>query len=178
MFFKLIRFFNRRLNSFIFRLYVLSNGGFIPFNTTLDFSSLRSVTVGRSLRMGAHSRLSVEIGGHLSLGSYITTGHNFTLYCKSSVTIMDNCRFAHNTTITDSKYIDQLSDPRSYDNQVSLPIHINKNTLVYTGAIILLGSTVPPNSTVAAYAVVNSSFKCVQPCIIFGSGPASGFKIY
>ena len=91
---------------------------------------------------------------------------------------MDNCRLAHNVTISDSKYLDPLEDPRRYLSTVSLPIVIHKNTLVYAGAIILLNVTIPENSTVAAYSVVTSGINLTQPGTIFGSTPTCTFKPY
>ena len=178
MFHSILRLLLRRINSLIFRIIVLCKGGFIPLNCTIDIISLRSISVGHGFRLGINSRISVSHGAKLLLGSYVTTGHNFTLYCTLRVSIGDHCRIAHGVTIVDSKYLNPLASPRLYNQTESQPIIINSNTLIYTGAIVLLGVTIPHNSTVASYAIVHSGLDLKLPGLILGSRSQDEFRPY
>jgi len=173
---KLIPFLIRRYYSFVLRLRILLKAGYIPFSTTIDVYTLDCISFGRSVRIGAFSRITVDPGATLHIGSHVTTGRQLTLYCKESVYIGDNCRFAHSVTISDAKYKESTQDPRSYSCSLSAPITINSNCLIYTGAIILMGARIPAGSTVVAYALVTKSIDPDQPSIIYGSPRLTGFR--
>lgn len=133
-----------------------------PFPSLIDIRQNASLKVNGPFKICSGSRLYLNEGSCLSLGSgYINNGLN--LSCYTSITIGDNVAISENVTMRDS-------DNHSIDNtSVAAPIIIQDNVWIGMNVTILKGVTIGEGSVIAAGSIVNKSIpeRCLAggvPC--------------
>jgi acetyltransferase-like isoleucine patch superfamily enzyme len=103
---------------------------------------------------GAALKVSAD-GARLTVGDRGRIGWNVAIHCAESVEIQDLVVLAERVTVVDSEHFVDGSDIWTMDRPITTkPVVIGRNTIAYSGAVIISGTTLGANSVVAANALV------------------------
>jgi|GEM_PF-6174578 len=104
----------------------------------------------------------------LRLGHHVKVGRGATVHCRDQVSIEDYATLGERVTVVDSFHDVDGSDVWTMEQPVgSGPVHIGRNVLVLSGAVVLHGVTIGRNAVVAANAIVPSGDHA-PGCVLFG----------
>lgn len=96
-----------------------------------------------------------EPGAELRLGDRVRVGRHAAIHCTQSVRIEDLVALSERVTIIDSTHDVDGTDTWTMEQPLAIaPVVIGRNALVYSGSVVLPGTTLGPNSVIAANALV------------------------
>lgn len=111
----------------------------------------------------------------LQLGERTKLGRFTSLHCHESVTVEALVVLAERVTLVDSFHDVDGSDTWTQDQPLGTgPISVGRNTMVFSGAVILHGTSLGPNTVVAANALVPSGEH--QAGVVLVGNPAKPVK--
>lgn len=148
------------MNSFI--LYLMSIlCGVLPatrcFGLKRWMLRLAGAQVGRDVRCVSSARFLLN--GPLQVGAGTWIGHDVLIVGGNApVQIGVNCDIAPRVTLVTGTHRIDPAGSRVAGDGCSLPIKIGQGSWICTGSTILGGTTIGPNSVVAAGAVVKGEF--------------------
>lgn len=134
--------------------------------TIIDISG--ELQVGDNVHIAPGSRISVNTGGVLRLGSNFNSTGNCTIICDTHISFGDSCLLSWDIQIMDSDF------HKIYNNQNQLlnppaPIVIGSNVWIGSRVTILKGAAIADGCVIGAASVVTKKF--TRPdCVIAGSG--------
>jgi acetyltransferase-like isoleucine patch superfamily enzyme len=108
--------------------------------------------------IGHGSKISVGTNGTLIIGNNLNITAESTIICWKKVSIGDNCLFSWDTLFMDTDF-HTISDIKGFRINNDKMILIGNNTFVGCRSIILKGSIIPNNTTIAANSVVRGKFR-------------------
>lgn len=125
---------------------------------------------GCDIRDGVLLKTSAE-DAHLRLGDRVRVGRHASLHCTDSITIEDVVALSERVAVIDSTHDVDGSDTWTMEQPLAIgPVVIGRNTIVYTGAVVLPGTTLGANSVVAANALVPAGEH--EPGVVLVGNPA------
>lgn len=114
------------------------------------------VGAGCEVRDGTTLKVSSS-AAKLAIGDQVKIGRGVAVHCHETVLISDLVTLADRVTLVDSLHDVDGSDTWTMDAALRTePIRIERNVIIYTGAVIVLGTTIGSNSVVAANALVQA----------------------
>lgn len=94
----------------------------------------------------------------LAIGDQTKIGRGVAIHCHEMVVIADRVTLADRVTVVDSFHDVDGTDTWTMDAPlVTGPVRIERNAIVYSGAVIVHDTTIGANSVVAANALVSSA---------------------
>lgn len=129
---------------------------FIDHHVVLDAMAGR-IEIGRRIHIAPYA-LITGVGGGVYLGDYVGVGAFARIYSHSEAPI-------------DGKRMSGPMIPESMKGMITAPVHIKKDGLVGTGAVILPGVTVGEGAIVAANSLVLAETQ-IRPWTIWAGVPA------
>lgn len=124
-----------------------------------DFFSYQTISIGNDVFIGSGAKFSASYGNSISIGNKVMFGPNVSIMAGN-----------HRIDVI-GKY---MFDVKEKLPENDLPVVIEEDVWIGTGAIITKGVTISKGSVVAAGAVVNKSF---PPYSILGGIPARILKV-
>jgi acetyltransferase-like isoleucine patch superfamily enzyme len=113
-----------------------------------------AVRIGAGCEIRDHCVLKAT-GGELEVGSRCLMSYGCVVHATDRVELGDCVGLTERVTVVDSAHVTDGSDIHwTAQRLVSAPVVIGANTLVYSNAVITMGTRVGPNSQVAAGALV------------------------
>jgi len=106
------------------------------------------------IRDGVLLKTSAD-GAQLRLGDRVRVGRHAAVHCTSSVTIDDLVALAERVTVIDSIHDVDGGETWTMEQPLAIAaVAIGRNAIVYSGSVIVPGTTLGANSVVAANALV------------------------
>jgi dTDP-4-amino-4,6-dideoxy-D-glucose acyltransferase len=116
-----------------------------------------SIHIGRRIHIAPYAMIT-GVGTSVFLGDYVGIGTFARIY-------------AHSEAPIDGKRMSGPMIPESMKGMITAPVHIEKDGLVGTGAVVLPGVTVGEGAVVAANSLVLAGTQ-IRPWTIWGGVPA------
>lgn len=114
-----------------------------------------SVDVGRGSQL--HDGAIVKAAGRVVIGDDYQVRYMSVIHCEEAVTLEGGGGIADRVTVADLDHHWDGSDMEWHRRPlVTGPIHIGRNTTVYSNSVVMRGVTIGPNSVVSAGSVVRS----------------------
>lgn len=124
-------------------------------------SNVRFVLRGGSVEVGVGSQLHdgaiVKAAGRVVIGDDYQVRYMSVIHCEESVTLEGGGGIADRVTVADLDHFWDGSDMKWHHRPlVTGPIHVGRNTTIYSNSVIMRGVTIGANSVVSAGSVVRS----------------------
>ena len=134
-------------------LSIGSESGF-EFGTRIQlFGGRITLDSGCDIRDGVLLKASTD--ADLQLGDRVRVGRHAAIHCTSSIVIEDLVALSERVTVVDSTHDVDGGDTWTMEQPLAVaPVVIGRNVIVYSGSVILPGTTLGANSVVAANALV------------------------
>ena len=114
-----------------------------------------SVEVGRASQI--HDGAVIKAAGRVVIGEDYQVRYMSVIHCEEAVTLEGGGGIADRVTVADLDHDWDGSDMAWHARPlVTGPIHIGRNTTVYSNSVVMRGVTIGPNSVVSAGSVVRS----------------------
>lgn len=126
-----------------------------------------------SAKIGHGSKISVGIGGLLTIGDVFKISAETSIIASKAVTIGDNCLFSWETLVMDTDFHDIRNINGDIINHPK-EIIIGNNVWIGCRCLLLKGSNIPNNSVVAANSVISTKIEGENK--IFGGNPVKILK--
>ncbi|MGE3975626.1 MAG: DapH/DapD/GlmU-related protein [Bdellovibrionales bacterium] len=134
----------------------VSDYAFIDHHVSLN-AMAGNIHIGRRIHIAPYAIIS-GVGGGIYLGDYAAVGAFARIY-------------SHSEAPVDGKRLSGPMIPESMKGMVTGPVHIGKDALIGTGAVVLPGVTLGEGAIVAANSFVPAHTK-IPPYAIYGGVPA------
>jgi acetyltransferase-like isoleucine patch superfamily enzyme len=140
---------------------------FTPTATSMDLGKGAELVVSGTAQILRGTRVFVNDGGRLSLGSRTYINDCSTVTCFEEVSIGSGCSISWNTNILDTNIHELTVGGRPRPR--TAPVTIGDHVWIGTGATILPGVTIGSGAVIGAGSVVT---KDVPSNVVVGGNPA------
>ena len=114
-----------------------------------------SVDVGRGSQV--HDGAIIKAAGRVVIGDDYQVRYMSVIHCEEAVTLEGGGGIADRVTVADLDHDWDGSDMAWHRRPlVTGPIHVGRNTTIYSNSVVMRGVTIGPNSVVSAGSVVRS----------------------
>ena len=118
----------------------------------------------------------IKVDGTLSVGNGVTVGPYSAVHCADQITLDDLVGLGERVSLIDSDHTFDGSDIHYMLKPISTsPVHLQRQTMVAMGSVVLRGALIGPNSVVAANSVVRGG-NYLKGSLLAGN-PAKVLKI-
>ena len=160
----------------IYRLFFSKLGFPSYFGKPIYIRGWNRIRFGNRFRIFPGARIEAHGNGQIIVGDNVSIGQNLHLVACKNITIQDNALIAENVFISDCDH--RYEDINSSVTDQGLTVNetfIGKNAFIGFSAVILAGTILGRNTTIAANSVVRGKFP--DYCVLAGC-PARIVKRY
>ena len=118
---------------------------------------------------GTGSKISVGESGTLQIGERFIISAKSTIICFNSISIGSDVLLSWDILLMDNDFHEMENSLTGEINfNITKPIVIGRNTWIGTRSLILKGTKVPPNTTIAANSLLNRKYEIEENCVLAG----------